>query len=97
MGQQEEILYILIQDLKGEVLWKAIRSGMELEQNQFSKILISPRNSRAPKVEVTSLGNPSVVYIDMIEPVLLNEHVAANNDDKIIVQTLCGFAGSLPH
>lgn len=73
MAQQEEILYVLIQDLKGDVLWKAIRRGMELEQNQFSKILISPRNSRAPQVEVASLGNPDMVYLDLIEPILLND------------------------
>jgi signal transduction histidine kinase len=71
--QQDEMLYILIQELKGEILWKAIRRGMELEQNQFSKILISPRSSRAPRMEVTSLGNPNMVYIDLIEPIFLFE------------------------
>src|SRR5262245_61246842 len=34
--QQDEILYVLVQDLKGQILYKAIRRGMELEQNQFS-------------------------------------------------------------
>ena len=99
VGQQEEILYILIQDLKGEVLWRAIRSGMELEQNQFSKILISPRNSRAPKVEVTSLGYPSVAYIDMIEPVLLDEQpeliVHFGIDNNLIEKRLSGLRASI--
>jgi hypothetical protein len=26
---------VLVQNLKGEILYKAIRRGMELEQNQF--------------------------------------------------------------
>lgn len=36
LTQQQEILYLLVQDLKGEeIQYKAIRQGMELEQNQF--------------------------------------------------------------
>ena len=58
LTQQEEILYLLVQDLKGEILYKAIRRGMELEQNQFSNVVISTKNSRPPRVEVTSFGNP---------------------------------------
>ena len=72
LTQQEEILYVLVQNLKGEILYKAIRRGMELEQNQFSKILMSTRNSRPPRVEVTSLGTPSLTYLDLIEPILLD-------------------------
>jgi signal transduction histidine kinase len=72
LAQQEEILYVLVQDLQGEILYKAIRRGMELEQNQFSRILISTKNSRPPRVEVTSLGNPSLTYLDLIEPILLD-------------------------
>jgi len=72
LTQQEEILYLLVQDLKGEILHKAIRRGMELEQNQFSKILMSTKNSRPPRVEVVSLGVPSLTYLDVIEPILLN-------------------------
>jgi len=72
LTQQEEILYLLVQDLKGEILYRAIRRGMELEQNQFSKILISTKNSRPPRVEVVSLGVPSLTYLDVIEPILLN-------------------------
>jgi signal transduction histidine kinase len=73
LKQQDELLYIVIQDLKGQVVWKAIRRGMELEQNQFSRILISPRNSRAPKIEISSLANPNMNYFDLIEPVVLDE------------------------
>jgi signal transduction histidine kinase len=69
VNQQEEVLYILIQDLKGEVLWKTFRRGMELEQNQFSKILISPRNPRLRQIEVNSLSNPGMKYLDLIEPI----------------------------
>ncbi|MSO23254.1 MAG: hypothetical protein EXQ58_08390 [Acidobacteria bacterium] len=72
LAQQEEILYVLVQDLKGEILYKAMRRGMELEQNQFSKILMSIKNSRPPRVEVTSLGIPSLTYLDVIEPILLD-------------------------
>ena len=72
LTQQEELLYLLVQDLKGEILYKAIRRGMELEQNQFSKILISTKNSRPLRVEVVSLGVPSLTYLDVIEPILLN-------------------------
>jgi signal transduction histidine kinase len=72
LTQQEELLYLLVQDLKGEILYKAIRRGMELEQNQFTKILISTKNSRPLRVEVVSLGVPSLTYLDVIEPILLN-------------------------
>jgi signal transduction histidine kinase len=72
LTQQEEILYLFVQDLKGEILYKAIRRGMELEQNQFSKILMSTKNSRPPRVEVVSLGVPSLTYLDVIEPIFLN-------------------------
>jgi signal transduction histidine kinase len=72
LTQQEEILYLLVQDLKGEILYKAIRRGMELEQNQFSRILMSTKNSRPLRVEVDSLGVPSFTYLDVIEPILLN-------------------------
>lgn len=72
LTQQEEILYLLVQDLKGEILYRAIRRGMELEQNQFSRILMSTRNSRPLRVEVDSLGVPSFTYLDVIEPILLN-------------------------
>src|SRR6185503_805439 len=72
LTQQEELLYLLVQDLKGEILYKAIRRGMELEQNQFSKILMSTKNSRPLRVEVVSLGVPSLTYLDVIEPILLN-------------------------
>ena len=70
--QQDAILYVLVQDLKGQILYKAIRRGMELEQNQFSRILISTKNSRPPRVEVTSLGLPTLTYLDVIEPILLD-------------------------
>ncbi|MBM3802562.1 MAG: hypothetical protein FJW26_09685 [Acidimicrobiia bacterium] len=72
LTQQEEILYLLVQDLQGEIQYKAIRQGMELEQNQFPRILISPKNSRSPRVEVPSLGTPSQTYLDVIEPIMVD-------------------------
>ena len=73
VGQQEELHYIFVQDLRGEILWSSVKRGMELEQNQFSKVLISPRNSRPPKKQVTALSNPNTTYTDLIEPILLND------------------------
>jgi signal transduction histidine kinase len=99
IAQQEEILYLLIQDLRGEIRWKAIRRGMELEQNQFSKILILPRNSRPPKLEVASLANPGMVYLDLIEPILLNDQpeliVHFGIDDTIIENRFSGLRDSI--
>lgn len=73
VGQQEELHYIFVQDLRGEILWSSVKRGMELEQNQFSKVLISPRNSRPPKKLVAALSNPNMTYTDLIEPILLND------------------------
>lgn len=99
MTQQEEILYVLVQDLKGEILFKAIRRGMELEQNQFSRILISTRNSRPPRVEVTSLGNPNLVYLDLIEPILLDGQpeliVHFGVDSRMLENRFSGLRASL--
>ena len=99
VSQQEEILYVLIQDLKGEILWRAVRRGMELEQNQFSQILISPRNSRAPRMEVTSLGNPSMVYLDLIEPIFLYDQpeliVHFGIDKNVIENRFSGLRASI--
>jgi signal transduction histidine kinase len=99
MSQQEEILYVIIQDLKGEILWKAIRRGMELEQNQFSRILISPRNSRSPKIEVTSLSSPGLVYLDLIEPILLHGQpeliVHFGIDNKLLENRFAGLRTSI--
>ena len=99
LAQQEEILYVLVQDLKGEILYKAIRRGMELEQNQFSKILISTKNSRPPRVEVTSLGTPSLTYLDVIEPILLDGRpeliVHLGVDRRMLENRFSGLRASL--
>jgi signal transduction histidine kinase len=85
LAGQEEILYLFVQSLDGEILWKGFRRGMELEQNQFSKVLISPKNSRPPKVVLSSLSNPRSQYTDLIVPVLLDDqsqlilHLAFDN------------------
>ena len=49
VAQQEELIYIFVQNLQGDILWTAVRRGMELEQNQFSRILFTSRNSRPPE------------------------------------------------
>jgi signal transduction histidine kinase len=99
LAQQEEILYLLVQDLKGEILYKAIRRGMELEQNQFSKILMSTKNSRPPRVEVVSLGVPSLTYLDVIEPILLNGQpeliVHLGVDRNVLENRFSGLRSSL--
>jgi signal transduction histidine kinase len=99
LAQQEEILYVLVQDLKGEILYMAIRRGMELEQNQFSKVLISTKNSRPPRVEVTSLGNPSLTYLDVIEPILLEGRpeliVHLGVDRRMLENRFSGLRASL--
>jgi signal transduction histidine kinase len=72
---------------------------MELEQNQFSKALISPRSSRAPQVEVASLGTPSLVYLDLIEPILLNDQpeliIHFGVDRRILENRFSGLRASL--
>ena len=99
LTQQEEILYLMIQDLKGEILYKAIRRGMELEQNQFSNVVISTKNSRPPRVEVTSLGNPGLTYLDIIEPILLDDQpeliVHLGVDSRLTENRFSGLRASL--
>lgn len=99
LTQQQEILYLLVQDLKGEILYRSIRRGMELEQNQFSKILISTKTSRPPRVEVTSLGVPSLTYLDVIEPILLDGQpgliVHLGVDRSVLENRFSGLRASL--
>ena len=52
LSEQEEVVYIFIQDVRGDIRWESIRRGMELEQNHFSKILFSPRNPRPPSLKL---------------------------------------------
>ena len=99
LTQQEEILYVLVQDLKGEILYKAIRRGMELEQNQFSKILMTTKNSRPLRVEVVSLGIPSLTYLDVIEPIVLDGQpgliVHLGVDRSVLENRFSGLRASL--
>ena len=73
VADQEEMVYIFIQNLRGEILWKSFKRGMELEQNHFSKALFYPKNPRPLKIELVSLSNPQNHYFDLIEPILLND------------------------
>jgi signal transduction histidine kinase len=73
LAEQEEIVYIFVQNLRGEILWKSFKRGMELEQNLFSKILLTPSNPRPPKIELASLSNPQNHYFDLIIQILLND------------------------
>jgi signal transduction histidine kinase len=73
VADQEEILYIFVQNLRGDILWKSFRRGMELEQNNFSKILLSPNNPRPQKIRLVSLANPKNEYSDLIVQTLLND------------------------
>jgi signal transduction histidine kinase len=73
IADQEEILYIFVQNLRGDILWKSFRRGMELEQNNFSKILLSPNNPRPQKIRLVSLANPKNEYFDLIVQTLLND------------------------
>ena len=90
----------MIQDLKGEILYKAIRRGMELEQNQFSRVVISTKNSNLQLgVEVTSLGNPGLTYLDIIEPILLDDQpeliVHLGVDSRLTENRFSGLRASL--
>jgi signal transduction histidine kinase len=73
IADQEEILYIFVQNLRGDILLTSMRRGVELEQNNFSKILLSPANPRPQKIRMVSLVNPKNEYFDLIEQRLLNE------------------------
>ena len=72
LAEQEEVLYVFIQDIRGDIRWESIRRGMELEQNHFSRILFFPRNPRPPSLKLPSLTTPSDTLTDVIEPIVLN-------------------------
>lgn len=67
----EQLAYVFIQDLSGDILWKSLRRGMELEQNHFSRVLFYPRNPRAPRIELSSLSAPPNIITDLIQPVVI--------------------------
>jgi signal transduction histidine kinase len=70
---QEEVPYVFIQNIRGEILWQSIRQGMELERNQFSKLLFSPRSPRPPQLKWPSLSTPSETFTDVMMPIALND------------------------
>ena len=73
LAEQEEVFYVFIQDIRGDILWESIRRGMELEQNNFSKILFFPRKPRPPQLKLPSLTSPSDTLTDVIVPIVLND------------------------
>ena len=73
VADEEEILYVFVQNLRGDILWKSLRRGMELEQNNFSKILLSPNNPRPQKIRLGSLVNPKNEYFDVIDQTVLKD------------------------
>ena len=99
VNQQEELIYVFVQDLQGEILWTAVRRGMELEQNQFSRVLFSSRNSRRPKVIVESLTNIKQTYFDIIEPIVFNDQrqliVHFGMDPRLLEIRFAGFRTSV--
>jgi signal transduction histidine kinase len=70
---QEDVLYVFIQNIRGEILWESIRQGTELERNQFSKMLFSPRSPRPPQLKLSSLSTPSETLTDVMVPIALND------------------------
>jgi signal transduction histidine kinase len=66
---QEELAYLFVQDLSGDILGQGIREGMELEKNQFSRLLFLPRNPRPPSQEFPALTNLREILVDQIVPV----------------------------
>ncbi len=99
VAQQEELIYIFVQDLQGDILWTAVRQGMALEQNQFSRILFTSRNSRPPKIVVNSLTNIKQSYLDIIEPIVLNDQpqliVHVGIDPHLMEIRFAGFRNSV--
>jgi hypothetical protein len=99
VGQQEELIYIFVQDLQGDILWTAVRQGMALEQNQFSRILFTSRNSRPQKIVVNSLTNIKQSYLDIIEPIVLNDQpqlvVHVGIDPHLMEIRFAGFRTSV--
>jgi signal transduction histidine kinase len=99
VAQQEELIYIFVQNLQGDILWTAVHRGMELEQNQFSRILFTSRNSRPPKIVVNSLTNIKQSYLDIIEPIVLNDQpqliVHVGIDPHLMEIRFAGFRTSV--
>ena len=99
VAQQEELIYVFVQNLQGDILWTAVRRGMELEQNQFSHILFTSRNSRPPQIVVNSLTNIKQSYLDIIEPIVLNDQpqliVHVGIDPRLMEIRFAGFRTSV--
>jgi signal transduction histidine kinase len=99
VAQQEELIYIFVQNLQGDILWTAVRQGMELEQNQFSQNLFTSRDSRPPKIVVDSLTNIKQSYLDIIEPIVLNDQpqliVHVGIDPRLMEIRFAGFRTSV--
>ena len=75
VADQEEILYIFVQNVRGDILWKSLRRGMELEQNNFSKILLSPNNPRPQMIRLGSLASLKNEYFDLIVQTVVKDQL----------------------
>jgi signal transduction histidine kinase len=73
LDNQNNVDYLFVQDLEGTILGQGFRLGMELEQNQFTRLMFSAKNPRPPQIEFASLTDPQVRISDTFVPVHLAE------------------------
>ena len=99
LAEQEEVLYIFIQDIRGDIRWESVKRGKELEQNHFSKIIFSPRNPRPPWLKLPSLTSPSDTFTDVMEPIVLNDQsqliVHLGLDDPLLEKQFSILRGAI--
>lgn len=66
LNGQNEVVYLFVQDLSGQIIAQGCKPGRELEQIRFSQLLVTPKKPRPPEASIPSMQNPSEELVDRI-------------------------------
>ncbi len=66
LAANDQVVYVFAQHPRGDLLWRRLQMGRELEQSHFPDLI---RSSRA-RQEIASVSNPGERITDWVEPVV---------------------------
>ncbi len=66
LAGDDQVVYVFAQHPRGELLWRRLQMGRELEQSHFTDLILSSR----ARQEIASVSNPGERITDWVEPVV---------------------------
>ena len=66
LAGDDQVVYVFAQHPRGDLLWRRLQIGRELEQSHFPDLILSSR----ARQEIASVGNPGKRITDWVEPVV---------------------------